>query len=164
MLTVESGAIVENANSYVSVADFRAYATARGVSLSADDADVEVILIKAMDFLESHSSRFKGRKVSRDQALSWPRYDVVIEDWSWSHTEIPRQVIAAQCALGIEIAAGEDPFNPPAADQPVVREKVDVVEVEYAGPSRISKVSKEAPSQTIINLLLRNSGLFLVRA
>lgn len=162
-LIVEDGSIVEGANSYVSIADFRAYATARGVELSADDAEVETILIKAMDYLESFADRFKGCLVDRDQPLSWPREDVVIENWSWSSTEIPRQVISAQLALGIEIANGEDPFNPPAAELPVTRERVeDAVEVEYANPSRVSKVTKTARSATIIKLLLKHSGMQLV--
>lgn len=162
-ITVETGAIVANANSYVSLDDARAYASGRGVTLSAVDATLETVVIKAMDYLESFSNRFKGDRVQRDQPLSWPRTGVTIENWSWSHTEIPRQVINAQLALILEINAGEDPLNPPAAALPQVRKKVGPIEVEYANPTTVSKVTKTAASSALINLLLRNSGLFAVR-
>lgn len=161
-ITVEDGSTVTDANSYVSLADFRAYASVRGVSLPVDDAEAEAILIKAMDYLESFADRFIGERVNRDQALSWPRSDVTIEGFSWSVTEIPRQVRNAQLALGIEINDGNDPFNPPDA-LPVVREKVDAIEVQYANPTRVQKVSATSPSQTIINTLLEHSGLTLIR-
>lgn len=165
-ITVETGAIVTGANSYVSLASARAYALARGVTLSASDPTLEPIVIKAMDYLESFGNRFKGERVERDQPLSWPRTGVEIENWSWSSDEIPRQVINAQLALIIEINAGTDPLNPAAnTDLPVVRERVEgAIDIEYANPGNVTKVSKTAPSTTLINLLLKQSGLSLVRA
>ncbi len=162
-ITVETGAIVTGANSYVSLTEARAYATARGMALPADDAECEAVLLKAMDYLESFDARFKGVRVQRDQPLSWPRSGAEIEGWDWASTEIPRQVINAQLALIIEVNAGEDPLNPPAATLPTVRKKVGPLEVEYANPGSSMKVSKTAASTTLINLLLKNSGLFSVR-
>lgn len=165
-LIVETGSIVPGANTYVSLADARVYAAARGVSLPESDAEAEIVVYKAMDYLESFDGRFKGLRVERDQPLSWPRTDVEIEGWYWKYTEIPRQVINAQLSLVLEVNAGDDPRNPPAnADLPVVRKRVEgAVEVEYANPGNISKVSKTAASTTQINLLLKQSGLSLVRA
>lgn len=164
-IIVEDGTLVSGANSYVSLASARAYALARGITLSAIDATLKAIMLEAMDYLESFSSRFKGELVDRDQALSWPRTGVDIESWSWSSTEIPRQVINAQNALIIEINSGEDPNNPSIATLPVIRKKVDgAVEVEYANPGQALKVSKTQPSRTHINLLINNSGLFAVRS
>ncbi len=163
-LIVETGSIVDGATSYVSLEDARAYAAARGVTLPADDAEAEAIIIKAMDFLESYADRFKGERVERDQPLSWPRVGAVIEGWPWGPHEIPRQVVSAQLALIVEINGGADPFNPPA-DLPVVRERVEgAVEVEYANPGKVYKVAADAPSRTIINTLLKHSGLMLIRA
>lgn len=161
-ITVETGAIVANANSYISVNDLIGYADAREITLTVDE---EVLILKAMDFFESHSGRFIGQRVQRDQALSWPRTGVVIENWNWSSSEIPRQVINAVLSLCIEINAGEDPYNPSQAVLPTVRKKVEgAVEVEYANPGQALKVSKTQPSKTHINLLLKNSGLFAIRS
>jgi len=161
-IIVEDGSIVANANSYVAASALSAYACDRGISLTVAP---EILINKAMDYFESHSDRFKGERVSRDQPLSWPRTGVVLESWSWSSEEIPRQVISALLALCIEINSGEDPNNPSIATLPTIREKVDgAVEVEYANPGSVLKVSKTQPSRTHINLLLKNSGLFAIRA
>lgn len=161
-LIVEDGSIVAGANTYVSLADARAYVVARGAALPVDDAEAEVVILKAMDYLESFGARFRGERIERDQPLSWPRSGVVIEDWAWGSDEIPRQVISAQLALVLEVNAGADPFNPPDA-LPQIRKKVGPLEVEYANPDRVSKVAKTSPSQTLINVLLQHSGLSLIR-
>lgn len=163
-LVIEDGSLIAGANSYVSLDDARLYANARGVELPADDAEAAALLIRAMDYLESHEPKFIGERVSRDQPLSWPRKGVTIEGFEWSETEIPRQVRNAQLALIVEINDGADPFNPPA-NLPVVAESVDgAVSVQYANPDKVLRVSATAPSETIIKTLLKRSGLFLVRA
>ena len=161
-LVKEDGSIVAGANTYVTAAELTDYGTARGITFTGD---VEVLLLKAMDYLESLDGRFKGDRTERDQPLSWPRYGAVIENWSWASTEIPRQVVLAQLNLAIEIGDGHDPLNPTNDQLPVVRKKVDgAVEVEYANPGQALKVSKTQTSKTIINTLLKNSGLFAIRA
>jgi len=162
-IVVEDGSIVAGANSYVTEAEFITYAESRGVTIAtADDADA--MLIKAADYLESFAAQFKGVKVERDQSLSWPRSGAVIEDWEWSNDEIPRQVLNAQLAVALEIKAGEDPFNP-STSLPVVSERVEgAVHVQYANPGGTLNVAKTQPSRTIINLLLKHSGMTPVRA
>ncbi len=165
-IIVETGAVVAGANSYVSLADARNYASARGVTLSAVDATLEPMVIKAMDFVESHSAEFIGERKTRDQPLSWPRTDAVIEGWTWSNAEIPRQLINATLAVVLEVNAGTDPFNPPAATLPTIKERVEgAVELAYASPRGGDlKISKERAAMVHLRALLRNSGLFAVRA
>jgi hypothetical protein len=122
-IVVEDGSIVTGANSYVSRADVIAYAASRGVTL-ADTTATDALLIKACDYLESFAKQFKGDRYTRDQALCWPRGGAVIEGYEWSADEIPRQVVSAQCALVVELNAGEDPFNPTAATGPVTEKTV----------------------------------------
>lgn len=161
-IVVEDGSLITGANSYITEAELLLHTCYRGLELTVKP---EVLILKAMDYFETFSARFIGQRVQRDQALSWPRTDAVIENWSWTSTEIPRQVINAILALCIEINAGEDPFNPSEAALPAIRKKVDgAVEVQYANPSQALKVSKTQPSRTHINLLLKKSGLFAVRA
>lgn len=163
-ITVETGTIVDGANSYVTLAEARAYVTERGKALPSADAQAESIIIQAMDFFESHDNQFKGSRVTRDQPLSFPRSGVYVEEWTWAANEIPRQVISAQLALIFEINAGEDPFNPPVAEQHKTRKTVGPITVEYSKPNFVSKVVKTSHSSTHINLLLENSGLNLIRS
>jgi len=162
-LTVETGAIVTGANSYVSRADAIAYASDRGVTL-ADSTATDAILIKAAAYLESYRNKFKGELVTRDQPLAWPRYNAVIEGFSWGHDEIPRHVINAQLAVTLEINAGDDPFNPTPTVGPITEETVSgAVTVRYASGTS-SKVQKSRASDALVGLLLSRSGLFAVRA
>lgn len=161
-IIVETGAIVTGANSYVSLADASAYISARGLTMSVVDATI----IKAMDFIESHAMQFRGERVQRDQPLSWPRTGVVIDNWLWSSTEIPRQLINATLATVVEVAAGNDPYNPPIATLPTIKERVEgAVELAYASPrGGDMKLSKDREALVQLRPLMKSSGLFAVRA
>ena len=70
-LVVEDGTGVAGATSYVSVADFKLYAAARGATVPATDSDCDVLLIKAMDALEL--KLYVGEPLTEAQGLSFPR-------------------------------------------------------------------------------------------
>lgn len=131
-LVIEDGSLVAGATSYVSVAEARAYAAARASTLPADDAQVEAALIVAMDYLESLRGEYQGRKVDpATQDLQWPRVGVQLDGWDVPPTTIPKILKDAQCQLALESAAGTD-LMPTGDGREVIREKVDVLETEYA--------------------------------
>lgn len=163
-LTIETGSIVTGADSWVTRAEYIAYALKLGVTIAdADAADVE--LVKAAQFIDAHEQNLKGYRVERDQPLSFPRHDVVIDDWYWSSTEIPRQVKLCQMALALDINADVDLYNKPVNPNTAVkREKVDAIEVEYAVPeSTGQKLSRSSRSDALLNSLLKRSGLVGLR-
>lgn len=129
-LTIEDGSIVANANSYNTVAEIRAYATARGSSLPVDDADVEVLAIQATDYLESLYKSYQGYRTDpANQNLQWPRTGVVLyDDYEVAPDEIPTLLKNAQAQATVE-AYEQDLL--PNSTQLVKKEKVDVLEVEY---------------------------------
>lgn len=151
-LTVENGSGVQNANSYISVADARAYATARGATLPADDTQLEASILKGMDYIEAQRSEFQGGKTytgvpgfwsgtcfdlappsdvdSHDaQALQWPRFGVYVDNIPISGNAIPKELVSALAQCVIEISAGADLQE--NTDQMIKSEKVDVVETVY---------------------------------
>lgn len=131
-LVIENGSLVAGANSYVGVADARAFAEARASNLPEDDTAVESALIVAMDYLESLRAQYQGRKVDPAyQALQWPRTGVVVDGWEVPFDHIPQNLKFAQCQLAIEAANGLD-LSPTGDGREVIREKVDVLETEYA--------------------------------
>ena len=164
-LIVEDGSIVTGANTYVSRADYIAYALTVGVVIP-DDATADAELVKSSQFIDSLEQSLMGYRVTRDQPIAYPRYDLYIEGWSWAHTEIPRQVILAQLALSLEVHAGEDPFNPPD-NLPIIENEVSgAVRQKFATPS-VNKLSKTSTAQALLNSLKKRNGLFsipLVRA
>lgn len=130
-LIIETGAIVANANSYASLATARAFALVRGVVLSAVDADAEILAIKAVDFLEAQRSYYQGAKIEKGQSLQWPRSGVIVDGFEVDEDEIPDLLPKAQCQLMMDLSAGLD-LMPNGTGREVLREKIDVLETEYA--------------------------------
>lgn len=144
-----------SANSYTTVEELRTYATARGVDLNdLSNPDLEVLLIKAMDYLESLAKKFKGYKVSASQPLQWPRYDVwdvEIPGTMLPSDEVPRLVEYAQMALAIEAKDNDlQPNRSMTGQGAVIKEKVGEIELTYA---------QEAPKQNFTSAFSKPHGL-----
>lgn len=162
-LIIENGSIVTGADSFVTQADFATYAASIGAAVGTVE-EQKLALRSAAIFIGTYEGRLKGELVERDQPLAFPRKDLTIQGFSWSDDEIPRQVILCQMQLAIDIRAGIDIYNPPqSASVPVKREKVDgAVEVEYA-VNNAQKLSQNSTSRALLNSLLRDGGLSVIR-
>ncbi|MEX6313337.1 DnaT-like ssDNA-binding protein [Providencia manganoxydans] len=86
-------------NSYASIEDLKAYASARQLTLP-NDTELPSLLIVAMDYLESQ--KWLGQRTEVDQPLSFPRTGLIRDGVMISSERIPQQVIQAQCRLAIE--------------------------------------------------------------
>jgi len=159
-LIVEDGSGVTNADSYVSRADYIAFALTLGVTIAdADAADVE--LRTAAQYIDQHEPNMKGTRVTRDQYMAFPRYNVVIDDWSWLHTELPRQLTTAQMLFALDVHAGVDLWNQPV--NPALAKKSSRVEgavtVAYAVKDGVQKVGRTSKAEAHLAQLLRNNGV-----
>lgn len=125
-LVVETGSGVSGANSYLKVAELRAFAADRGLSLPAGDSAVEALLIKAADYLELKS--YIGVKFTDSQGLSWPRLETVYVPTE--STAIPSVLKRAQSILAMEAQNGELSW----ATRPgkYIQTKIDVIYIKYA--------------------------------
>lgn len=161
MIIVETGSIVPGANSFVSRADYIAYAAGFGIVIP-DNESADIELINAGMFINGQEC-IKGTPVSRDQTMAFPRRGVKIDGWEWSDTEIPRQVILCQMQLALDIHAGIDLWNPPQVTAPKKSTRIEgAVAVTYAvsdvAPSKLSRVSK---SQALLNAFLCSGGFIM---
>ena len=162
-MILEDGSIMPGAVSYVSVEDFIAYAASIGITVP-DDAQTEAQLIEAAQYIDRLEPRLKGMKVLRDQPLAYPRRDLVLEGWPWAEDEIPRQVILAQMALALDLRANVDLYNRDAV-LPVIKERVEgAVEIAYASPTTVSKLSRQSTATALLRGLMKSSGLFAITA
>ena len=77
---VEDGTGLTTSNSYVSVAEFKAYWAERDFDFSSySDGAIEVALVKSTDYIElQYRNRFIGCVLVADQALSFPRVGVYV--------------------------------------------------------------------------------------
>lgn len=149
-IIVEDGSQVAGANSYITESELVTYAADRGVTLSGDTS---VLLIKAMDYIEGLS--YKGIKTLYDQPLKWPRAYVQIDSWNvLENNEIPVQLKNGLAAVAIAIDQGSGPLQ--VQERSTLREKVDVLEVEYAVGS--SSQSIDPNITNALKDLLANGG------
>lgn len=158
-LVIEDGTVVAGANSYIDIAAAKAYAAARGIDLGTNDALTEQRLLGAMDYIESLS--YKGTRTDPDnQALSWPRIGVTADGRTYGSNMIPTQLKNAQAQLVIELFNGVVIFassgaSSGSAEKFVKREKVDVLETEYATPKEVGQEFLAVASMPAVDALLR---------
>lgn len=157
-LLVEDGTGIDGANSYNSVAEIRDYAASRGATLPVDDSAVEILAIKASDYLDVKD--WKGRELNPLQGLAWPRSFVDTDEAL--EISYPKEIKKAQCQLVIEAMTGD--LMPSARPGKYKRTKVDVLDVEY--PS--FEEARAQPSFRLVDALIRpfllsGSGLRTVR-
>jgi len=135
-LVVEDGSIVTGANTYVTVAEFKAWADDRGITYG-DDAAISADIYRAMDYFER--LQFIGNKANENQPLQWPRTEALIDGYYADATEIPAPVkLAVYEAIVVE-AAGNSELN--VQDRKTLREKIGDIEVVYADNSENRKIT-----------------------
>lgn len=156
-LVIEDGSIVTGANSYVTLAEARAYALARGVTLSATDSVVEILAIKSMDYLEMQD--FKGDAVDEAQELAWPRAYAYINGDYFVSDDIPEALKKAQMQLMIYYNAGIDPIAASAAAQFVTEDTVGPLTTKYS--EAVGNIPARIPLVDNFLLPLLNSGFAL---
>ena len=155
-IVVEDGTGKANSNSYISAADLTTYATDRGVTIAGTSED---LIIQAMDYIEQQP--FKGVKGTDAQALQWPRYNVVIDNYYVSTSTIPQLLIDALAEVAIGIDGGNNPLA--NEDRATKKEKVDVIEVEYMDGAR-NKTYLAAAEAKLSKLLAAGANGFAAMA
>jgi hypothetical protein len=129
-LNVETGTGSATSEAYISVADASTYHTNRGNAAwaaLASDTVREQCLRKATDYLEA-MYEWQGVRVSETQALDWPRYGVVVNSWEVDSDTIPEAIKRACAELALKASTGDLLAD---LTRGVLREKVDVIEVQY---------------------------------
>jgi len=96
-LTITIGGAASD--SYSTLSEFQAYATAQGWTLTATDAVQEGYLRRAAKYINQRYS-WPGRRQYFEQAMKWPRVGkLYVDGWLVRIDTIPQQVKDAQCEL-----------------------------------------------------------------
>lgn len=161
-LIIEDGSLPAGANSYITVADARAYAGARASTFPADDPSAEVLLIKSMDYLESFRARYSGAKYTKEQALQWPRDGAQVDGFDIETDEIPQVLKDAQAACAVELAAGVAELLPTnATGREVIRKVIDVLETEWTPGAGAAPLPIMRKVEALLRPLFAGGGLGL---
>lgn len=129
-IIVEDGNGVPNANSYVSVDEFKAWATSMGHMIPSDETQLESLLLKAMAYIEYNPNHYCGTQVYPYH--KFPRSGLTVNGFPVPADSIPKEVKLAQMQLGVDAVIEDLMANRSGAA--VTKEKVDVIEVNYAAP------------------------------
>lgn len=153
-LIIEDGTVVPNANTYVNVAEVRAFASARGITVPAanpaGDTEIEQALITAMDYLQNTQCYQGSQYDSENQSLEWPRSGVYFDGALYSYAAIPKKLKEAQIRLALEVLAGVVILPNTVASDYVVEETVGPITTKYANPTSVGI----APNFPMIDALL----------
>ena len=133
-LVVEDGTLVAGADSYITLAEFKAWADKRGISYGTDEAVTQQIY-RAMDYIESLD--FIGQKSDENQSLQWPRDQVIIDGYYIDSDEMPAELkVAVYESVKAEID-GDSRMT--ASDRRTISEKVDSIQVTYASNADVKR-------------------------
>lgn len=131
-LLVETGSGSASAESYASVsqADVRLAALGNTLWATMSEAEKEQALRRSTTFMEqAYRLRWKGTRLTRAQALSWPRYGVIADTYCIESTLVPGDVVNACIDLAFKAAGGD---LAPDKTRVAIREKVGPIETEYS--------------------------------
>jgi len=149
------------ANTYAEVSDLRMYAELRGADLPVEDTECEVLLIKAMDYLEGLS--FKGEKAETNQPLAWPRknaWGISMPQALFPSNEIPRKLEYAQLSLAIEATKADLLPSQTSNQGAVIKKKIEGIEVAYSAAAPTEHFTPAfAGANRLLSGLLERNGL-----
>lgn len=131
-LVTEDGTGLSTAESYISVSDAETRLGNLGDTTFAASttAEKEQALRKATNYMEQrYRMRWRGTKLLRAQALSWPRYGACVDGYDLDSDEVPADV--ANACADLALISLTETLNPNLT-QTVIREKVGPLETEYA--------------------------------
>ncbi|WP_340146392.1 DnaT-like ssDNA-binding protein [Pseudomonas poae] len=166
MLIIEDGTGKPDAESYASAEDLAMYAVKFGTVTPAGAPEQEALLRRAALVMDGMT--WKGRKSNSEQALSWPRREVLLDSEIKPNNYLPARIQYGQMALAAEIH--QDDIDPVEKRKgAVLLDRVEgAVTRQYAAiPStsnRLLPAAPDRPSATQFADYLAKRGLFAIRA
>ena len=161
-LIIEDGTGKPDAESYASAEDLALYAVKFGTVIPAGVPEQEALLRRAA--LAMDGKTWKGRKMSSEQALAWPRRGVELDCQIKPDNYLPARIQYGQMALAAEIHQDDiDPID--RRKGAVTLERVEgAVTREYATISntsnRLLPAAPDRPSATQFAGLSNQAGPF----
>tara|TARA_R110000744_G_scaffold29513_2_gene70407 strand:+ start:1363 stop:1839 length:477 start_codon:yes stop_codon:yes gene_type:complete len=147
-LIVENGSSVSGSNTYVSLAEYQAWAAERGITHTGSDANLITHIYRAMDYIES--LKFIGGKANENQSMQWPRLGAIIDGYEVDGTEIPAQLKNAVYESVYATSISNSELAP--LERRTQSEKIGDIQITYANNSD-SKTTSPALQYSLRKLL-----------
>lgn len=134
-LTVETGAGLANAESYASVAEFKAYADLVGLDYTTpaySDTQIEQSLRRATTWLDAkYRDHFQGCWTVSTQALEWPRSGVLYRRSAIDAYSVPTKLKNATCEAAWREMTMVGSLSPDQSGDQIKRDRVGDTETEF---------------------------------
>lgn len=155
-LIIEDGSIVENANSFVTDDEFKAYANIEGSSVPATQPDREALLIVAMKYIAAKEDNYKGCRVSSEQELPFPRKLMSVNNFYIESNVIHKNVKKAQMELALQAANSE--LFVSGQTQNIASEKLGELQVDYFSGGSSAVVRTDTADVFLKPLMMYNGN------
>lgn len=129
-LVIEDGTGKADATSFVTFAETRAYASARGFTLPDDDVELEILITNSIDYIQIYENEYDGERLTAIQALPFPRTGGYINGVLVPDGVIPPQVKSLQNGTIITLNQGVVLF-PTTSERAIKRKQVGPLETEW---------------------------------
>ena len=138
-LIIEDGSQVVNANSFSTDEEYKAYASLRGLTVSATQPEREADLIEGMDYLQSSEGSLQGYRASSTQSTIYPRIGVTLYGYVLASDKIPQELKNAQME-GAAYSTSNTLLTNSSSDN-IKSEQVDSLKTEYFSGSNMTTVN-----------------------
>ncbi|AZU97865.1 head completion adaptor [Vibrio phage LP.2] len=145
---------VDNANSYLSLVDARALADQYYYDLPTDDTEAERALVKSFRSIELKEPQMCGVRTTEIQNTSYPRTGVYIRCQPLPSDAFPDELLLAQVIGASYSGSGTDLSGGTDDGRVITKEKVDVIEVNYADNGKTGNSVYIAEFENTLNPLL----------
>lgn len=122
---------VQNANSYISLADARQLAQSFAIELPTDDTEAETALVKAFLYVDSNEPKMSGTRATTTQNTAYPRDNVYIRCNAVSSDAFPNEVLLGQVIAAEAFGAGDNLFGGADSGRSIASEQVATISVSY---------------------------------
>lgn len=151
-LIPEDGTGLSTADSYISVAAADTRHSNNGMTnwATLQTTEKEAAIRRATIYLEqAFRERWHGLRLHIHQALSWPRWNVMVDGFPVDPNSVPAEVANACADLALKAAAGD--LNADLSAR-VIREKVGPIETEFDrfSPQRVRYPAIEGTLQPFL--------------
>lgn len=102
-----------NANSYVTVDEFKTYIADRLIEIDGGDAEIQAAAIQATDYIDLHN--FKGSRLTDDQTTQFPRDDLYDDKYNLVEG-IPAGLKSACFEYMLQVLKSQDLMPVPTVD------------------------------------------------
>lgn len=166
-LVIEDGSIVAGANSYASVAELVDFASSRGLTIPTSNADRELSLVRAFDYIELQRDRFLGHPTSSTQQTAFPRYGLRVGTHVIASNEIPWELKRAQLIIAARAGVETELVPPslPDAKGAVTSERVGPIARTYAAPQATlgaATLVRYPDAEALLRRFMRPRGVLTV--